>query len=168
MIDLYQRSRVERDSLAGLDGDQRADGDDGVPLPDRVPAVQSAHERDKGGPFADLFDLVARVGARVLNRRLLEALIKKPVRRIVVASSMSIYGEGLYVTAAGERLGVYAFLKARRERLGHRARPQVASRSLEEVSVQNTDHSNSIAPVAMLQGKLAATVPIPSRRRWFR
>ena len=27
---------------------------------------------------------------------LLEALIEKPVRRLVVASSMSIYGEGLY------------------------------------------------------------------------
>jgi DNA polymerase-3 subunit alpha len=37
---------------------------------------QLVAERDKRGPFADLFDLVARVGARVLNRRLLEALIK--------------------------------------------------------------------------------------------
>lgn len=32
---------------------------------------------------------------------LLEALIDRPVRRIVVASSMSIYGEGLYRTAGG-------------------------------------------------------------------
>jgi dTDP-L-rhamnose 4-epimerase len=32
---------------------------------------------------------------------LLEALIRKPVGRIVVASSMSIYGEGLYRTADG-------------------------------------------------------------------
>src|SRR5215218_9254112 len=32
---------------------------------------------------------------------LLEALIANPVRRLVVASSMSIYGEGLYRTAAG-------------------------------------------------------------------
>ncbi|MGH6919732.1 MAG: OB-fold nucleic acid binding domain-containing protein, partial [Geminicoccaceae bacterium] len=37
---------------------------------------QLVAERGKDGPFADLFDLVARVGARVLNRRLLEALIK--------------------------------------------------------------------------------------------
>ncbi|HEY8355882.1 MAG TPA: NAD-dependent epimerase/dehydratase family protein [Ramlibacter sp.] len=33
---------------------------------------------------------------------LLEALLKKPVQRLVVASSMSLYGEGLYQTAAGE------------------------------------------------------------------
>ena len=32
---------------------------------------------------------------------LMEALIKKPVQRLVVASSMSIYGEGLYRTAGG-------------------------------------------------------------------
>ncbi|HKO56349.1 MAG TPA: SDR family NAD(P)-dependent oxidoreductase [Thermoanaerobaculia bacterium] len=32
---------------------------------------------------------------------LLEALIRKPVERLVVASSMSIYGEGLYTDAAG-------------------------------------------------------------------
>jgi dTDP-L-rhamnose 4-epimerase len=33
---------------------------------------------------------------------LLEALIARPVERLVVASSMSIYGEGLYRTAAGQ------------------------------------------------------------------
>jgi dTDP-L-rhamnose 4-epimerase len=33
---------------------------------------------------------------------LLEALIKKPVRKLLVASSMSIYGEGLCRNAAGE------------------------------------------------------------------
>ncbi|MCU7495044.1 MAG: NAD-dependent epimerase/dehydratase family protein [Ignavibacteria bacterium] len=33
---------------------------------------------------------------------LLEALIKKPVEKIVVASSMSIYGEGLYKTTEGK------------------------------------------------------------------
>ena len=33
---------------------------------------------------------------------LLERLAHKPVRRVVVASSMSVYGEGLYRTAAGE------------------------------------------------------------------
>jgi dTDP-L-rhamnose 4-epimerase len=32
---------------------------------------------------------------------LLEALIERPVRRLVVASSMSIYGEGLYTTVEG-------------------------------------------------------------------
>src|SRR6195952_275609 len=33
---------------------------------------------------------------------LFEALINKPVRRVVTASSMSIYGEGLYRDAAGD------------------------------------------------------------------
>lgn len=33
---------------------------------------------------------------------LLEALLKQPVERLVVASSMSIYGEGLYRTRSGE------------------------------------------------------------------
>jgi dTDP-L-rhamnose 4-epimerase len=32
---------------------------------------------------------------------LLEALLKQPVKRLVVASSMSIYGEGLYIDAQG-------------------------------------------------------------------
>jgi dTDP-L-rhamnose 4-epimerase len=33
---------------------------------------------------------------------LLEALIKQPVKKLIVASSMSIYGEGLYRNAAGQ------------------------------------------------------------------
>jgi dTDP-L-rhamnose 4-epimerase len=33
---------------------------------------------------------------------LMEALIERPVQRLVVASSMSIYGEGLYQSAVGE------------------------------------------------------------------
>ena len=33
---------------------------------------------------------------------LLEALIEKPVKRLIVASSMSIYGEGLYVSENGD------------------------------------------------------------------
>ncbi len=41
---------------------------------------------------------VNNVGTAVL----LEALIKRPVERLIVASSMSIYGEGLYQNGAGE------------------------------------------------------------------
>ncbi|WP_460924684.1 NAD-dependent epimerase/dehydratase family protein [Pontibacter brevis] len=37
---------------------------------------------------------------------LLEALIKKPVKKLVVASSMSIYGEGLYKNKEGELVTV--------------------------------------------------------------
>lgn len=33
---------------------------------------------------------------------LLERLVKHPVRKLIVASSMSVYGEGLYVTPSGE------------------------------------------------------------------
>ncbi len=33
---------------------------------------------------------------------LLERLVKKPVKKLVVASSMSVYGEGLYVTPSGQ------------------------------------------------------------------
>ncbi|WP_324670672.1 NAD-dependent epimerase/dehydratase family protein [Hymenobacter sp. GOD-10R] len=43
---------------------------------------------------------VNNVGTAVL----LEALIKKPVKKLVVASSMSIYGEGLYKSASGEQV----------------------------------------------------------------
>lgn len=41
---------------------------------------------------------VNNIGTTVL----LEALIKQPVKKLVVASSMSIYGEGMYQTPAGE------------------------------------------------------------------
>ena len=37
---------------------------------------------------------------------LMEQLVKHPVRRLVVASSMSIYGEGEYVDTDGERTAV--------------------------------------------------------------
>ncbi|MCC9135517.1 SDR family NAD(P)-dependent oxidoreductase [Pontibacter silvestris] len=45
---------------------------------------------------------VNNIGTTVL----LEALIKKPVKKLVVASSMSIYGEGMYKNAAGEKVTV--------------------------------------------------------------
>jgi DNA polymerase III subunit alpha len=42
-----------------------------------VQAVEAlVAERNSQGPFSDLFDLAARAGGRILNRRLLEALIK--------------------------------------------------------------------------------------------
>jgi dTDP-L-rhamnose 4-epimerase len=45
---------------------------------------------------------VNNVGTAVL----LEALIEQPVRRLVVASSMSVYGEGLYVDGRGQRVSI--------------------------------------------------------------
>ena len=44
---------------------------------------------------------VNNIGTAVL----LEALIKHPVKKLVVASSMSLYGEGLYESEAGEAVG---------------------------------------------------------------
>ena len=61
-----------------------------VHLAARVGVGQSMYE------IAD-YCSVNTVGTGVL----LEALIGRPVRRLVVASSMSIYGEGLYTTAEG-------------------------------------------------------------------
>jgi dTDP-L-rhamnose 4-epimerase len=43
---------------------------------------------------------VNNIGTAVL----LECLIEKPVSKLVVASSMSIYGEGLYTSASGEKV----------------------------------------------------------------
>lgn len=56
----------------------------------RVGVGQSMYEIEK-------YTSVNNLGTAVL----LEALIEKPVRRLVVASSMSIYGEGLYADAEG-------------------------------------------------------------------
>jgi dTDP-L-rhamnose 4-epimerase len=61
-----------------------------VHLAARVGVGQSMYE------IAD-YCSVNTVGTGVL----LEALMERPVRRLVVASSMSIYGEGLYTTAEG-------------------------------------------------------------------
>jgi dTDP-L-rhamnose 4-epimerase len=36
---------------------------------------------------------------------LLEALVERPVERLIVASSMSVYGEGLYLDPAGQAVG---------------------------------------------------------------
>jgi len=47
---------------------------------------------------------------------LLEALLDHPVRRLVVASSMSIYGEGRYVDARGEEVAASARTRERLQR----------------------------------------------------
>ena len=58
------------------------------------------------GVGQSLYEIARYVGANDLGTAvLLEALIKRPVQRIVVASSMSVYGEGLYATESGQRLG---------------------------------------------------------------
>ncbi len=52
---------------------------------------QSMYEVEK-------YTSINNIGTAVL----LEALIKKPVQKLIVASSMSIYGEGLYANASGQ------------------------------------------------------------------
>lgn len=57
------------------------------------------------GVGQSMYEISRYVGANDLGTAvLLEAMIKQPVERIVVASSMSVYGEGLYVTEDGTKL----------------------------------------------------------------
>lgn len=57
------------------------------------------------GVGQSMYEIARYVGANDLGTAvLLECLIKQPVQRIVVASSMSVYGEGMYVTADGRRV----------------------------------------------------------------
>lgn len=58
------------------------------------------------GVGQSMYEIARYVGANDLGTGVfLEAMIGKPIKRIVVASSMSVYGEGLYRTQSGERLG---------------------------------------------------------------
>ncbi|MFT6533713.1 MAG: dTDP-L-rhamnose 4-epimerase [Limimaricola cinnabarinus] len=62
------------------------------------------------GVGQSMYEIARYVGVNELGTAvLLEALIDRPVRRLVVASSMSVYGEGLYTDAKGCVVG-----KARR------------------------------------------------------
>lgn len=64
-----------------------------------------AHLAAEVGVGQSMYEIARYVGANELGTAiLLQALIKKPVERIVVASSMSIYGEGAYVTPDGEMI----------------------------------------------------------------
>lgn len=62
-----------------------------------------AHLAAEVGVGQSMYEIARYVGANELGTAvLLESLIKQPVERIVVASSMSIYGEGAYQTPDGE------------------------------------------------------------------
>lgn len=51
------------------------------------------------------YEIARYVGANDLGTAvLLEQMIGRPIEKIVVASSMSVYGEGLYETESGERI----------------------------------------------------------------
>jgi dTDP-L-rhamnose 4-epimerase len=58
------------------------------------------------GVGQSMYEIVRYVGSNDLATAvLLEGIARNPVRRLVVASSMSVYGEGLYLDANGERHG---------------------------------------------------------------
>lgn len=58
------------------------------------------------GVGQSMYELARYVGANDLGTAvLLEAMIDKPIAQIVVASSMSVYGEGLYADAIGNLYG---------------------------------------------------------------
>ncbi|MFN3889228.1 MAG: NAD-dependent epimerase/dehydratase family protein [Beijerinckiaceae bacterium] len=62
-----------------------------------------AHLAAEVGVGQSMYEIERYVGANELGTAvLLQALIRRPVERIVVASSMSIYGEGAYATPDGE------------------------------------------------------------------
>jgi dTDP-L-rhamnose 4-epimerase len=76
------------------------------------PAVRRALEGVEGvfhlaaevGVGQSMYEIARYVGANDLGTAvLLEAMIDRPVKRIVVASSMSVYGEGLYAAPDGSR-----------------------------------------------------------------
>ncbi|OEC96224.1 NAD-dependent epimerase/dehydratase family protein [Rhizobium sp. YK2] len=57
------------------------------------------------GVGQSMYEIARYVGTNDLGTAvLLEAMIGLPIRRIVVASSMSVYGEGMYVSPVGHRL----------------------------------------------------------------
>ncbi len=58
------------------------------------------------GVGQSMYEIARYVGVNDLGTAvLLEAMIDRPIKRIVVASSMSVYGEGLYRTTQGARAG---------------------------------------------------------------
>ncbi len=57
------------------------------------------------GVGQSMYEIARYVGTNDLGTAvLLEAVLNQPVRRLVVASSMSVYGEGFYATAGGQRV----------------------------------------------------------------
>jgi DNA polymerase-3 subunit alpha len=85
-----------------------------------VQAVEAlVAERAAGGPFTDLFDLSARTGGRVLNRRLLEALIRAGALDALHANRRSLlegvdlamrYGNAHAAQASSEQASLFGGL----------------------------------------------------------
>jgi len=84
----------------------KADIRDPVAVADALSDVDAVvHLAAEVGVGQSMYEIARYVGANELGTAvLLETMIKRPVRRIVVASSMSVYGEGLYQASHGARL----------------------------------------------------------------
>jgi dTDP-L-rhamnose 4-epimerase len=85
----------------------RADLRDADALNDALDGVDGVmHLAAEVGVGQSMYEIVRYVGGNDLATAvLLQGLIRKSVHRIVVASSMSVYGEGLYETPDGRRIG---------------------------------------------------------------
>lgn len=103
---------------------EQVHGQDGIELPPGAELIRG-DVRDRGavadalaetdavvhlaaevGVGQSMYEIARYVGANDLGTAvLLEGMIERPVGRIVVASSMSVYGEGLYLDVDGRRLG---------------------------------------------------------------
>ncbi len=83
----------------------RADVRDKAAVAEALNGVNGVvHLAAEVGVGQSMYEIARYVGANDLGTAvLLEALIAHPVERLVVASSMSVYGEGLYRTADGNR-----------------------------------------------------------------
>lgn len=86
---------------------QQGDVTDPVAVAEALHGVDAVvHLAAEVGVGQSMYEIARYVAANDLGTAvLLEAMIKQPIRRIVVASSMSVYGEGLYTNAEGRRFG---------------------------------------------------------------
>lgn len=85
---------------------QRGDMRDAAALGQALDGVDGVfHLAAEVGVGQSMYEIARYVGANELGTAvLLEAMIDRPVRRLVLASSMSVYGEGLYRGADGARI----------------------------------------------------------------
>ncbi|HEV7254281.1 MAG TPA: NAD-dependent epimerase/dehydratase family protein [Mesorhizobium sp.] len=85
----------------------RADMRDAKTIASALDGVDGViHLAAEVGVGQSMYEIARYVGANDLGTAvLLENMIGRPIRRIVVASSMSVYGEGFYSTADGRLYG---------------------------------------------------------------
>lgn len=86
----------------------RGDVRDKAVVEQALDGVESVvHLAAEVGVGQSMYEIARYVGGNDLGTAvLLEAMIGKPIERIVVASSMSVYGEGRYRTQSGDELGI--------------------------------------------------------------